>query len=294
MRFDLTDLRLFAAVADAGSITHGAAEVGLSLPAASERLRDMEKVGQVSLLRRGRRGVALTEAGEMLAHHARKILHQMALMNGEISQHAKGLRASIRIFANTAAVAEFLPSRLASWLAAYPQVDVELRERESLEIAKSIAEGIAEIGILAAAVATDALTLRPFATDRLVMVSSKQHPLAQQAQVRFVDVVGYPFISLTRSALQNHLDAQAAKLGVTLKTRIQLPNFDGICRMAGSGAGIGIIPESAARRSKRSTQIVTTRIQDDWATRHLALCVRDENELTPPAKALFNHLANDR
>ena len=56
MRFDLTDLRLFLAVADTGSITHGAAEVGLSLPAASERLRDMEAAGQVMLLERGRRG----------------------------------------------------------------------------------------------------------------------------------------------------------------------------------------------------------------------------------------------
>ncbi len=64
MRFDLTDLRLFLAVADTGSITHGAAEVGLSLPAASERLRDMEATGQVLLLERGRRGVALTGAGK--------------------------------------------------------------------------------------------------------------------------------------------------------------------------------------------------------------------------------------
>ncbi|MDT1062553.1 LysR family transcriptional regulator [Paracoccus sp. CPCC 101403] len=39
MRFDLTDLRLFLAVAEAGSITHGAALAGLSLAAASERLR---------------------------------------------------------------------------------------------------------------------------------------------------------------------------------------------------------------------------------------------------------------
>ncbi|RZM25885.1 MAG: LysR family transcriptional regulator, partial [Sphingomonas sp.] len=76
MRFDLTDLRLFLAVVDAGSITHGAADVGLSLPAASERLRDMEATGEVVLLRRGRRGIAPTEAGEMLAHHARTILHQ--------------------------------------------------------------------------------------------------------------------------------------------------------------------------------------------------------------------------
>ncbi|OUI97715.1 helix-turn-helix domain-containing protein, partial [Acetobacter cibinongensis] len=68
MRFDLTDLRLFLAVVDAGSITHGAAEAGLSVPAASERFRDMEAAGEVTLLIRGRCGIALTEAGEMLAH----------------------------------------------------------------------------------------------------------------------------------------------------------------------------------------------------------------------------------
>ncbi|WP_348626375.1 LysR family transcriptional regulator [Mesorhizobium sp. DCY119] len=48
MHFDLTDLRLFLAVIQAGSITHGAAEAHLSLPAASERLRGMELAGGVS------------------------------------------------------------------------------------------------------------------------------------------------------------------------------------------------------------------------------------------------------
>ncbi len=73
----------------------------------------MEAAGEVLLLQRGRRGVSPTEAGEALAHHARTILHQMAQMRGEISRYAKRMRASVRIFANTAAVTEFLPARLA-------------------------------------------------------------------------------------------------------------------------------------------------------------------------------------
>lgn len=91
MRFDLIDLRLFLAVADAGSITHGAAEIGLSLPSASERLREMEVTGGVRLFERKRRGVVPTEAGSALLHHARLILHQMAQMRGEIGQYAKGV-----------------------------------------------------------------------------------------------------------------------------------------------------------------------------------------------------------
>lgn len=291
MRFDLTDLRLFLAVIDAGIITHGAAEIGMSLPAASERIRDMEATGEVVLLKRGRRGVVPTEAGEMLKHHARTILHQMAQMHGDIGQYAKGLRASVRIFANTAAAIEFLPERLAPWMAVNPHVDVDLRERESSEIARSVNAGFAEIGVLSRAVETSGLTLRPFAIDRLVAAVPEGHPLTKNEQLRFADLLGYHFIGLTGGALQSHVDRQASHYGVNLKLRIRLHSFYAICRMVGAGAGIGIVTETSARRYKRSTQISIIRLQDEWATRHLSLCVRDKGDLTPPAKALLDHLS---
>ena len=56
MRFDLTDLRLFAHIADAGSLTHGAERAGLALPSASERVKAMEETLGVPLLQRDRRG----------------------------------------------------------------------------------------------------------------------------------------------------------------------------------------------------------------------------------------------
>lgn len=291
MRFDLTDLRLFLAVVDAGSITHGAAEIGLSLPAASERLRDMEAAGEVTLLNRGRRGIAPTQAGEMLAHHARTILHQMAQMRGDIGQYAKGLRASVRIFANTAAITEFLPKRLAPWMATHPQIDIDLKERQSADIARSIGAGFAEIGVLSSTIEVYDLTLQPFAIDRLVVVASREHALAEQGRVRFGDLFGHHFIGLAGGALQDHIEGHASRAGARLKMRVRLRSFDGICQMAGAGAGIGIVPESAARRYRRSTDISIIRLHDDWATRHLSVCVRDESDLTPPARALFDHLS---
>ncbi len=291
MRFDLTDLRLFVAVVDAGSITHGASNAGLSLPAASERLQDMEAAGEVLLLNRGRRGVVPTEAGEALAHHARTILHQMAQMRGELGRYAKGMRASVRILANTAAMTEFLPQRLATWMAANPQIDIDLQERQSTDIARSVSTGSAEIGVLSSAVETDGLTLKPFAVDRLVAVFAQDHVFAQNPSLRFADLLGEHFIALTDGALQQHLDMQAARLGAKLKVRVALRNFDGICRMAGAGIGVGIVPETAARRFKRSTRVAMTRLQDDWATRKLSVCVRNEAELTAPARSLLDHLA---
>lgn len=290
MRFDLTDLRLFLAVAEAGSITHGAAEIGLSLPAASERLRDMEATGAVRLLERGRRGVAPTEAGGALLRHARLILHQMAQMRGEIGHYAKGVRSTVRVLANTAAMTEFLPARLTPWLAANRQVDIELKERQSIDITRSVALGFADMGVLSDAVDTEGLELHPFATDRLVVVTAQGHALASARQVRFTDLAGEAFLALAGGALQEHLDAQAARVGQHVRPRIALRSFSDICLMAGSGVGIGIVPETAARRYRRATGIAVIRLAEDWATRRLSLCVKAEEDLTPLARDLLNHL----
>lgn len=290
MRFDLTDLRLFLAVAWAGSITHGADDAGLSLAAASERLREMEAAAGVRLFDRGRRGVTPTEAGEALMHHARLILGQAARMRGEIGQLAAGARTAIRLFANTAATAEILPARLAPWLARHPRVDITLKERESADIARAVARGSAEIGVLSAAVDTAGLDLRPFAVDRLVVVAPRGHPLAARRRVALADLAGEPLVALSGGALQDHLEAQAARIGLRLRPRIRVRALADICLMAGAGVGIGIVPETAAHRARRATGIVAVRLSDDWATRRLSLCTRVGDETPPVVRSLLDHL----
>lgn len=175
-------------------------------------------------------------------------------------------------------------------MAVNPRIDIDLKERASGEIARSIGAGFAEIGVLSSAVETGGLTMRPFAIDRLVVVASREHPLAGNGHMRFADLLGHSFIGIAGGALQDHLEGHASRLGTKMKMRVRLRSFEGICRMAGAGAGIGIIPEAAAKRCRRSTQIAIIPLRDEWATRHLSLCVRDESDLTPPAKALLHHL----
>ncbi|WP_176036236.1 LysR family transcriptional regulator [Brucella tritici] len=290
MRFDLTDLRLFLAVADTGSITHGAAEVGLSLPAASERLRDMEAAGQVSLLERGRRGVALTEAGEALLHHARVVMRQMADMHTELGLHAKAMRTAIRVAANTAAATEYLPVRLASWMADNPRIDVELKERQSSDIARAVLRGFIEIGILSDAAETAGLELVPFATDHLVLIMARHHPLAEHKRVSFPDLLQEQFIGLSAGALQEHIEIQATRLGGRLKIRTRLRTFEGVGNMVAANVGIAIIPQTAARRLRKALPIATATLADAWATRNLVIAVRSLNDLTTPARNLVDHL----
>jgi molybdate transport repressor ModE-like protein len=115
IRFDLTDLRLFVHVAEAGSITHGAARANMTLASASERIRAMEEALNAPLLERKRRGVQLTSAGTVLLHHARIVSQQLEQMRGELDNFGKGLRGHVRLLSNIGAM-EFLPVTLAAFL----------------------------------------------------------------------------------------------------------------------------------------------------------------------------------
>jgi DNA-binding transcriptional LysR family regulator len=99
MRFDLVDLALFIAVADSGSITQGAERAHLALASASARIKGLEEALGAALLKRRRRGVELTAAGESLLGHARIIIHNIDEMHGDLAAYASGARASVHLLA---------------------------------------------------------------------------------------------------------------------------------------------------------------------------------------------------
>lgn len=217
----------------------------------------------------------------------------MGRLESELGEHAQGVRATVRVLANTAAMTEFLPDPLGAWLAAHPQIDVDLKERQSAEIVKAIAGGLAEIGIISDAVDAGGLILRPFAVDRLAAVMARSHPLADAKRIAFADILEEPHVGLAAGALQDHVEDQAARFGRKLKVRARVRTFDGLCRMAAHGVGVGIVPETAARRARRTMPLAVLRLSDGWATRRLSVCCRSDAELPAPACDLLAHLAND-
>src|ERR671929_660535 len=177
MRFDLTDLSLFRHVVEAGSITHGAERAHLALAAASTRIRQMEEELGAALLVRGRGGVTPTQAGRTLLTHARTILAQAERLREDLGAYAGGLAGQVRVLSNTNALTEFLPEALSSFLSAHSNVGVDLEERLSDEIVGLIAEGVADIGIVAARGDPGQLTTYPFRSDCFVLVVARDHAL---------------------------------------------------------------------------------------------------------------------
>jgi DNA-binding transcriptional LysR family regulator len=256
----------------------------------------MEESLGVPLFDRKRRGVSPTPAVSALVHHARLVTQQMERMSGDLNQHAKGLRGRIRLFSNTAATLEFLPPLLGPFLAAHPNIDVDLEERPSSEIVRAVAGGSADIGIVADAVdAAAELETFPFAEDRLVIVAPRRHSLGSRRRIAFPETLQHDFVGLVAgSALQDHIEDHAARAGQRLKMRVRLPGFDTVCRAVESGIGLAVVSKIAALRCRKTMAIRVIPLTDPWTLRHLRICVRRLRSLPMHAQSLVEHLRAGR
>ena len=154
-----------------------------------------------------------------------------------------------------------------------------------------IAEGVGDVGIVAGTVEAGGLETYPFRRDRFVLVVARDHPLAQGDKVEFGALLGHDFIGLERgSALQRFLAAKAARLGRVLRLRVQLRSFDAVCRLVACNVGIGIVPQTTARRVSNMLPMATIALSDSWALRDLRICLRNLAELPPYARQFVEHL----
>jgi molybdate transport repressor ModE-like protein len=291
VRFDLTDMRLFLSVVECGSLTQGARAMHLALASVSERIAGMEEALGAPLLERNRRGVRATAAGEALVRHARSILGQVEQMRGDLRTYATGLKGRIRLLTNTAANATFLPQQLCRFLAANPDLSIDLEERPSFEIVPALLDRRADLGIVADSTDLGALQTHLIASDQLVVVASRAHRLAADAQAAFADILDEPIVGMADAALETYLAERASRLGRQLDYRIRLRNTENVGMYVEAGIGVSILSAAVARTLRRDLAILP--LSEAWATRRLYLCARDFSTLPPHANLLAQQLLRD-
>ncbi|WP_300709830.1 LysR substrate-binding domain-containing protein [Limnohabitans sp.] len=294
VHFDLVDLRLMVRVAEANSLTKGAEASFISLPAASTRIKNLEESIGAKLLNRHSQGVTLTPPGQAFVHRARLVLGQIEHLRGDLQEYASGIKGHLRVYANTTALGEFLPEVLKRYLATHPDVNIDLQEKLSNEIVRAVIDGKTDIGIVAGSVRTESLQTLPYRSDSLVLVVPEHHAVADLPSMQLIDALEFDHVGLHEaSALHAFLNRECEHLNKPLKVRIQVSSFESACRMIEAGVGVGVLPESAARRHARSMAIRLVPLSDAWALRSMQICVRSLDELPTFARDLIDLLSED-
>ncbi|MCK9513485.1 MAG: LysR family transcriptional regulator [Pigmentiphaga sp.] len=293
---DLTSLRLFVRVCEAGSITRVAEHTPMVGSAISKRLAQLEDiVGQPLLIRR-RRGVEPTPAGQALLHRARNILAQCDGVARDMADYAAGVRGLVRISATASTIAERLAEDVADFLreAEHRDIRVELEEGLSHDVLRNVREGLVPLGVCWDAADFQELETRPYRGDSLVLIAPAGHPLAGRQQVTFAETLDHEHVALpAASAVSAMLRRAAAEAGRLFSQRVTVSNFDSVFRVVHAGLAVSVVPAGVAQRYAEIHGLAVAPLTDAWASRRFAVCMRSVAALGP-AEALMLAFLVDR
>ena len=283
-RFDLVTLRLFVAAVDGGSLSAGAQSFGISTAAASKRIAELEAHVGTLLLTRGKKGVSPTAAGQSFLRHVTQVVADVERLALAMDDYRRGAGGSLRIWANPSAFAGFLPDLLARFLADHPSVSVDLEETLSQDAVRAVISGKTELAIIGENTPLEGLNSFVCDIDELVLLLPRGHALAKVETVDFAQAVGLDLVGLARStSLMRQIAVLAQSIGRALKIRVQVRNFDAICRMVSVGIGAAIVPRAAGAPHLESLGLAMVRLTGMPVTRRLVLAMREPGALSPPA-----------
>lgn len=281
-------------IADAKSLTRAAEQVHISLPAASNRIKQLEESVGSRLINRTSKGLTLTTPGQAMIKHARLILDQVDQLCGEMVDFTEGVSGRLRIMASTTAISEFLPGVIEKYLASYPGTSIDLRERLSSDIVRAVSEGVIDVGVILGDVSTAGLEVLPYRADHMVLAVPADHPLAERSMASFADTLAYDHVGLSQSStLHIYLQEKAELLGRRINVRAQVGNFEALCQMVQARIGVGVLTYLPAVRFARSMNIRIVELEDDWSARPQYICVRSMDELPPFARVFVDMLRAD-
>jgi DNA-binding transcriptional LysR family regulator len=285
---DLVLLRSFLAVADSGAITEAAERIGVTQPALSRRLQQLEDHLGVTLLARGRKGVQLTELGRLVHGEAQGIVARYEQMRETVASHQKLEGGTVRIGGGATAVSYILPEAIAAFQAAHPQVRFQLREAGSSEVADDVVAGRLELGVVTLPVRDRELDLTPLATDRVILVGRHDHPLARRRVVQIHELADQAFVAFEAgSALRQIIDGKLREAGVEVNVVMELRSIAAILRMVLTTGNLAFVSQLGMAGQQ---DVVELPVRGLRIERRLAVVARRGAHLSPAAAAFVERL----
>jgi len=200
MRPTIRQLECFQAVVELGNFSRAAERLGMSQPALSQAIRDLEDGLGTRLFDRTTRRVDLTEAGRVFRSTALGGLVEIDRAVGLVHDLSELRRGRVRIAAPPLLAATALPKAIASIAALHPGLEIRLEDLGTDMILEQLRDGQADLGIGTFPPGSEGLALTPVVRDNLSVFMSERHPLAGRASLRWADLADRQIVALARES----------------------------------------------------------------------------------------------
>lgn len=284
---DLGALELLLAVARLGSLGGAARELGITQPAASSRIRSMERQLGVALVDRSPRGSRLTDAGALVTDWARRIVEAAEAFDAGAQALRDRRDSRLRVAASMTIAEYLLPGWLLALRAARPDTAVSLLAGNSATVAERLLSDEADLGFIEGLTIPTGLDSVVIAHDHLIVVTAPGHPWARRRRpLEAVELAATPLIlreegSGTRQVLDTALGGLARPL-------IELSSTTAVKAAAVSGAGPAVLSELAVGEELAMRRLVSVPVAGVSLARDLRAVWPTGHRPVGPARELLS------
>ncbi|MEU6508104.1 LysR family transcriptional regulator [Streptomyces sp. NPDC046942] len=284
---DLAALELLLAVARLGSLGAAAREVGITQPAASSRIRSMERQLGVALVDRSPRGSRLTDAGALVTDWARQVVEAAAAFDAGARALRDRRDSRLRVAASMTIAEYLLPGWLLALHAERPDTAVSLLAGNSTKVAELLLSGEADLGFVEGLNVPTGLDSTVIARDRLIVVTAPGHPWARRRRpLTAQELAATPLILRERgSGTRQVLDAA---LGGLARPLIELSSTTAVKASAVSGAGPSVLSELAVGEELAMRRLVSIPVEGVSLRRDLRAVWPTGHRPAGPARELLS------
>ena len=276
-------------IVEVGSYTKAAQILGYTQPALSQMIASLEREVGITLLYRSRYGVRLTPEGERLFPTIQETVRQYEALR-RMEEEIKGLDVGIVRTGTVSSIScHWLPSIIEKFWAAYPNVQLELRQGDYSSICEWVRSGVVDFGFVNPAAAKGLETM-PLQPDAFVAVLPKTHPLAQRPVVSLRDLATEPYLLLEEGSYSEPLEAFRSE-GIAPNIRLAVHDDYSILSMVERGMGYSLLTELVLQKTAYD---VTVCAIEEPVVRAMSLAMNDHRALSAAAKVFMDFIVRER
>lgn len=245
---ELRQFVYFDAVVRHGGFTRAAEQLRVAQPAVSAQLRKLEAELGVTLLERTTRRVRLTRAGEVVLNRARRVFDQLDGIRDDLALLAGELRGRVRIGSIQATGPLRLAEALAAFHRRFPEVELSLKAGRLSQLITDLDDDVIDLAIGPLPDGRfERIVEQPLFDDELVLITAREHPLAERHELPLEAVRDEMFACLSaESGLRRRLDDACAAAGFTPTVRYETTIVPQLRELVSHGLGVALLARSVA------------------------------------------------
>jgi LysR family transcriptional regulator, hca operon transcriptional activator len=246
---ELRHLRYFVAVAEEGSFNRAATlRLHTAQPSLSRQIGDLEDELGVQLLKRSSQGLEPTAAGRAFLDHARLILAQVDAASEAAKRAGKENQASLAVGFLTGYEIDWLPKVLEILRGKLHETDLIVSSKSTPTLIKSLINGEVDLAFLRPDPQVAELSFKTLMTEPIMVVLPAGHELASHQFIEPADLVGQPFIRLSKGhapAVRSSVDGYLDRVGVRTEPGPEADNLSMVISLVLSARAITLQPAYA-------------------------------------------------